>query len=116
MTPPTFRQALEADLARPVTDVEVSRAHRLGPAAGRLLRRRIGPVPTAVYPDQAVALVIVRIVARVAENGGVVEVTDADLRFLADTAAAMRPPHPFTTGARRHAGVRRTRTAAGGLH
>ncbi|GAA4261250.1 hypothetical protein [Dietzia aurantiaca] len=96
MSTSTFRQALEAALARPVTDTEVSRAHRLGAAAGRLLRRRIGPVPKSVYPDQAVALAVVRIIARVAEAGGVIEVTDADLRFLADIAARMHPPHPFT--------------------
>lgn len=96
MTAPTFREALETALARPVTDAELSRAHRLGPAAGRLLRRRIGPVPRSEYPDAAVALAVVRIVARVVEAGGVIEVTDGDLKALAATAAAMRPPHPFT--------------------
>lgn len=98
MTAPTIQAALEVALARPVTDAEVSRAHRLAPAAGSLLRRRIGPVPRSSYPDEAVALVIVRIVARVVERGGVLEVTDADLQALADTAASMRPPHPFTLG------------------
>ncbi|HIW68879.1 MAG TPA: hypothetical protein H9878_12285 [Candidatus Dietzia merdigallinarum] len=91
-----FREALEAVLARPVTDAELSRAHGLGHAAGRLLRRRTGPVPRSQYPDRAVALAIVRIVARVAEGGGVIEVTDADLRYLAQVAAMVRPPHPFT--------------------
>ena len=42
-----------------------------------------------------VALVVVRIIARVMEGGGVLEVPDADLRALANLAAAMRPPHPF---------------------
>lgn len=96
MTAPTFRDALEAALHRPVTDAEASRVHDLGHAAGRLLRRRIGPVPRSSYPDEAVALVVVRIVARVVEAGGVLEVTDDDLQALADTSAAMRPPHPFT--------------------
>lgn len=90
------RIALEAVLARPVTDAELSRAHRLGHPAGRLLRRRIGPVPRSEYPDAVVALVVVRIIARVMEGSGVLEVTDVDLRYLADTAAAMRPPHPCT--------------------
>ncbi len=39
-----FREALEAVLARPVTDAELSRAHRLGHPAGCLLRRAHGPV------------------------------------------------------------------------
>lgn len=90
-----FRAALEAALARPVTDDEVDRAYRLGHAAGRLLRRRIGPVPRGQYPDAAVALAIVRVVARVV-GGGVLAVTDADLQWLAQAAATMRPPHPFT--------------------
>lgn len=96
MTTPSFRDALSAALHRPVTDAEVSRAYRLGHPAERLLRRRIGPVPRSEYPDAAVALVVVRIVARVVESGGVLEVTDVDLRVLADTAATMRPAHPFT--------------------
>lgn len=91
-----FRAALEAALARPVTDDEVDGAYRLGHAAGRLLHRRSGPVPRNQYPDAAVALAIVRIVARVVEAGGVLEVKDADLRWLAQAAATMRPPHPFT--------------------
>lgn len=96
MTAPTFQEALEAALHRPVTDAEVARAHRLGHPAGRLLRRRIGPVPRSEYPDEAVALVVVAIVARVVEGGGVIEVTDADLKALATIAATVRPPHPFT--------------------
>ncbi|OAH41638.1 hypothetical protein AYJ66_06500 [Dietzia cinnamea] len=92
-----FRASLEAALARPVTDAELSRAYRLGPDAGRLLRRRIGPVPSSEYPPMALALAVVRIVARVVEaGGGVLEVTDDDLRWLAHVAASMRPPHPFT--------------------
>lgn len=75
-----FREALEAVLARPVTDAELSRAHRLGHPAGCLLRRAHGPVLRSEYPDGTVALVAVRIIARVAEGGGVLEVTDADLR------------------------------------
>ncbi|MGX1598526.1 hypothetical protein ACWIDS_15865 [Dietzia maris] len=90
-----FRAALEAALARPVTDDEVERAYRLGHPAGRLLRRRVGPVPKPRYPDAAVALAVVRIVARVV-GGGVLEVTDADLRWLAQAAAIMRPTHSFT--------------------
>ncbi|MBB1025069.1 MULTISPECIES: hypothetical protein [unclassified Dietzia] len=42
------------------------------------------------------ALVVVRIIVRVVEGGGVLEATDADLRTLADLAAAIRPPQPFT--------------------
>lgn len=91
-----FREALEAVLARPVTGAGLSRAHRLGHPAGRLLRRRIGPVPRSEYPEAAVTLVVVRIIARVMEGGGVLEVTDADLRALAEVSATMRPPHPFT--------------------
>lgn len=91
-----FRAALQAALHRPVTDAEVSRAWRLGHPAGRLLRRATGPVPRSEHPDAAVALVIVRMVARVIERGGVIEVTDEDRRYLAKTAAALRPPHPFT--------------------
>ena len=91
-----FREALEAALYRPVTDAELTRAHGLAHAAGRLLRRRIGPVPRSQYPDPAVALAMVRIVSRVVEGGGVLEVTDADLKWLAQAAATMRPPHPFT--------------------
>lgn len=91
-----FRLALETALGRPVTDDEVATAWSLGHPAGRLLRRRIGPVPRSQYPDAAVALAVVRIVARVVEaGGGVVEVTDDDLRWLAQAAAMMRPPHPF---------------------
>lgn len=93
-----FRAALEAALGRSATDEEVDRAWSLGHPAGRLLRRRIGPVPSSEYPDAAVALAVVRIVARVVGAGGVVEVTDDDLRFLAQAAAMMRPPHPFTLG------------------
>ncbi|MCT2140473.1 hypothetical protein [Dietzia cinnamea] len=90
-----FRAALEAALARPVTDAELSRAYRLGPDAGRLLRRAIGPVPRSQYPDAAVALAVVRIVARAVEAGGVLQVTDADLRWLAHAAASMRPTPSF---------------------
>ncbi|WP_256820578.1 hypothetical protein [Dietzia sp. Die43] len=90
-----FRAALEAALARPVTDDEVDQAYRLGHAAGRLLRRRIGPVPHSQYPDAAIALAIVRVVSRVV-GGGVLEITDDDHRWLAQAAATMRPPHPFT--------------------
>ncbi|KAA0917007.1 hypothetical protein [Dietzia sp. ANT_WB102] len=93
---PNFQEALEAALHRPVTDSEVSRAYRLGHAAGRLLRRRIGPVPRSEYPDVAVALVVVRIVTRVVEVGGVKEVTDVDLRALVEVSASRRQPHPFT--------------------
>ena len=92
-----FRAALEAALARPVTDEEVATAWSLGHPAGRLLRRRIGPVPKSQYPDAAVALAVVRIVARVVgAGGGLVEVTDDDLKWLAQVSAMMRPPHPFT--------------------
>lgn len=91
-----FRAALEAALARPVTDDEVDRAHRLGHPAGRLLRRAIGPVLHSQYPNPAVALVVVRIVARVVDAGGVLEVADDDLRYLASLAATIRPLHPFT--------------------
>lgn len=41
---------------------------------------------------------VVRIIARVMEGGGVLEVTDSDLRALANLAAMIRPPHPFTLG------------------
>ena len=91
-----FRAALEAALGRPATEDEVATAWSLGHPAGRLLRRRIGPVPQSQYPDAAVALAVVRIIARVVEaGGGLVEVTDDDLKWLAQVSATMRPPHPF---------------------
>lgn len=96
MTTPTFRDALEAALHRPVTEAEVSRAYRMVPTAGRLLRQATGPVARSEHPDEAVALVVVAMVARVLEAGAVLEFTDDDRRTLAKVAAAMRPPHPFT--------------------
>ena len=65
--------------------------------AAAALRKAVGPVPRSEYPDLAVA----RAVARIGERAlatGTVEVTDADLKWLAHAAAMMRPPHPFVLG------------------